>query len=155
MFRVSWLLLCILISGLLAAGCSQQTSSTSPEAQLALDYISIFQNGTDLEAKKKFVEEKAHPESKPLFLMAASVKPDPATSLSDPQVLETITYKDKDKEGSAVLVRGKTSTNESVEEIFLIVDGKLLWGFSSNAKDEKTKKSFEQIRSQFKAESPK
>lgn len=137
-----------IIIALLLAGCSsEQTSkSLSAEEQLALQYIEQFQNGKDVEVKKKFVEEHIYTDAKPIFSLAASTPSKDSAALNDTSIVGSVDYEKDGVKGKSVLVRGKKSNGEEVEEIFLFVDGKLAWGYT----EADNKAAFDNLRAKFK-----
>ncbi|AVF21785.1 hypothetical protein ERICI_01920 [Paenibacillus larvae subsp. larvae] len=139
------ILIVILLVGVLSA-CNGKTLNA--KEQLVLDYINIFNNGTDKEAKNKFVEENCLPESKPLFLLALKVNNQKERILKDPEVLESIDLEDSEKKGTAVLVKGKNSDGIDSERIVVFIGDKMGMELFPNAKDEN--KNYEKLRSAFK-----
>ncbi|QDX93569.1 hypothetical protein EEL30_15465 [Brevibacillus laterosporus] len=136
------------ILALLLAGCSsEQTSkSLSVEEQLALQYVEQFQNSKDVEVKKKFVEEHIYTDAKPIFTLVASTPSKDSVALNDVSIVGSVDYEKDGEKGKSVLVRGKKSNGEDVEEIFLFSDGKLVWGYTE-ADDKAT---FDKLRMEFK-----
>ncbi|MGG0757492.1 hypothetical protein [Brevibacillus laterosporus] len=137
-----------IILALLLTGCSsEQTSkSLSVEEQLALQYVEQFQNGKDVEVKRKFVEEHVHPDVKQIFSLAANAISGDSAILSDTTVIGSVDYEKAGKKGKTVLVRGKNNKGEEVERIFLIMDGKFGWGFTETS----DKEVFQELRAKFK-----
>ncbi|MGZ9585536.1 hypothetical protein [Paenibacillus marinisediminis] len=129
------------------AGCG---SSNKADEKLAVDYINSFMNATDVEAKKKFVEENVHPDIKPLFQLGQSNVLEESEMLKDPKVIESIDYEEKGKKGTLVLINGSVN-GEQNEIIVLILEGKLGFAFNSNVDNEALKKTYDEMRSEFKA----
>ncbi|MNB83173.1 hypothetical protein D3C75_300040 [compost metagenome] len=115
--------------------------------KLALNYVEIFLNGSDIEAKKKFVSENILPDVQPIFQMAESTETPENNKLKNPTVIETADYTDKDGgKDKLVLIQGEKSSSNS-ELIIFIKDDKVGWGYSSNDKD---KDAFNEVRKLFK-----
>lgn len=128
-------------------GCSGQASKTlSPEEQLALQYVEQFQNGKDVDVKKKFVDEHVDESAKPLFMLAANAESDEKAALSNVEVVGMVDAEKSNGEGKLVLVRGKDSAGNAKEEIFVFKNGKFLFGFTESS----GKENFDKLRSQFK-----
>lgn len=134
--------------------------TTSPEPQkelsdsekLALEYVETFLNGSDIEAKKKFVSDKIHPDVKEIFQMAESTETPEDNKLKNATVIESEDYADsaggKDK---IVLIQGEKPSNPKSELVILIKDDKVGWGYSSSDKE---KAAFDGIRKLFKEPVP-
>lgn len=109
--------------------------------------MEIFLNGSDIEAKKKFVSENILPDVQPIFQMAESTETPENNKLKNPTVIETADYTDKDGgKDKLVLIQGEKSSSNS-ELIIFIKDDKVGWGYSSNDKD---KDAFNEVRKLFK-----
>ncbi|WP_438351583.1 hypothetical protein ACP8HI_13635 [Paenibacillus sp. FA6] len=117
----------------------------SLEEQLAIQYVNVYLNGTDIEAKKKFVDEQVHPETKQVLELAVSVVTAEDKRFLNPRVVETTDFENAGKKGTLTLVEG----DGDKEFIALIMDDKFGWGFISTETNEGMKKSFEEMRSKF------
>ncbi|WP_270167322.1 hypothetical protein [Paenibacillus sp. SYP-B4298] len=136
----------MLMVALVLTGCGGKTSASE---QLALDYVHVFVNGSDQEARKKFVENNVHEEMKPLFelgLKASEANGDEATNtFPNPKVVKSINYEEKGDKMDAVLLKG----DADVEMIVINVDSKFGMAFRSDAEDGLSKAGFEQLRKKF------
>lgn len=119
----------------------------SDSEKLAVDYVEIFLNGSDIEAKKKFVSENIHPDVQPIFQMSESSETPENNKLKNASVIESADYTDKEggKE-KIVLIQGEKSSSSS-ELIIFIKDDKIGWGYSSN---DNNKEPFNEMRKFFK-----
>ncbi|AVF21273.1 hypothetical protein ERICI_01380 [Paenibacillus larvae subsp. larvae] len=121
----------------------------SAEEKLALEYINVYNNGKDVEAKKKFVEEKVHPDIKQLFTMGLSATPE-EKMFNNPEVLESVDYEKAGKKGTTVLVKGKAFDGKDGERIILIMDNKIGMALAPDSKNEDAKKGYDELRAKFK-----
>lgn len=130
------------------------SATTKPEKKLtdseklALEYVDTYLNGSDIEAKKKFVSEKIHPDVKSLFQMAESTETSEDNKLKNAIVIESGDYIDseggKDK---IVLIQGEKLSDPKSELIIFIKDDKVTWGYASSDND---KEPFNEMRKLFK-----
>ncbi|WP_052410310.1 hypothetical protein [Paenibacillus durus] len=130
---------------------SDQTTASTPEKKLsdseklALEYVNVFLNGSDLEAKKKFVTDNIHPDVQPIFQLVQSDETTDDKKLKNPQVIESKDYTDaKGKTDKVVLIQGEKSSIPRSELIVLITDNKVGW-----ATDPSDKETFNNIRKVF------
>lgn len=137
-------LVCLLV----LAGCGG--GGQSKDDGLVLDYLNTFVNGTDLDAKKKFVEEKVHPDIKPLFALGQNNVTDESKMYKDPKVMESIDYEEAGKKGTLVLARGTVDGNEK-EIIVLVMEGKIAFGFTPDGEGD-VKAGYDEMRAKFKTE---
>lgn len=79
-----------------AAATPVPEKKLSESEKLALDYVEIFLNGSDIEAKKKFVSENILPDVQPIFQMAESTETPENNKLKNASVIESADYTDKD-----------------------------------------------------------
>lgn len=138
-------LICVLV----LVGCGG--GQASKDEALALDYINTYLNGTDKEAKEKFVEEKVHPEAMPLFAMGIGLVTPEKNMYKNPKVIESTEYEKDGEKGTLVLLSG-TVDGKDKEMIVLTMDGKIGFGFEPDSKSESMKKSYDEMRSKFKTE---
>ncbi|TQR47117.1 hypothetical protein [Paenibacillus popilliae] len=139
-------LICVLV----LVGCGGGGQASKDEA-VALDYINTYLNGTDKEAKKKFVEEKVHPEAMPLFAMGMSLVTPEKNMYKNPKVIESTEYEKDGEKATLVLLTG-TVDGKDKEIIILTMDGKVGFGFTPDSNSEDMKKNYEEMRSKFKTE---
>lgn len=113
--------------------------------QLALDYVNLFLNNTDLDEKQKFVEEHVHEETKTFFdLDAMAVHED--RMFKNPVLAGSTDYETEGQQGQIALL-----TNDSSKELILwILDGKLHWVFHSDNTEPEFKEAFKEMRAKFK-----
>lgn len=134
----------------------EPTPTASPEAkkdkkrtadeQLSLDYINVYLNGTDVEAKKKFVEDNVRDDMKPLFTLGANSVTEENEMYKNPVVEGSADYDTSGVKGTAVLIK-----NDSEKELIaLVFEGKLGIVFNSEDTDVSVKKSFDDMRSKIK-----
>ncbi len=130
-----------------AAATPVPEKKLSKSEKLALDYVEIFLNGSDIEAKKKFVSENILPDVQPIFQMTESTETPENNKLKNVSVIESADYTNKDGEkDKIVLIKGEKSSSSS-ELIIFIKDDKIGWGYSSN---DKNKEPFNEMRKFFK-----
>ncbi|MGG0757582.1 hypothetical protein [Brevibacillus laterosporus] len=124
---------------------SVEKTLTSSE-QLAIEYISVMQNGQDTDLKKKFVAEKITPEVRPIFEMATNSPSAKSAILDNATVVKSVDYEIGGKKATAVLIVGDKESEKSVEEIVLVADGKVGWVHTKADSPEQ----FEKFRDMFK-----
>ncbi|MDT3427789.1 hypothetical protein J2Z22_003365 [Paenibacillus forsythiae] len=145
-----------LVSGCSAKGNNQESSPTaaietekprklSDSEKIALEYVTVFLNGTDLEAKKKFVADNIYPDVQPIFQLAASQESTESSKLHNPKVLESKDYTDKEGgKNKIVLIEGEKSSVPKSELIILIKNNKIGWATGPSNKE-----TFDVIRKEF------
>ncbi|CAH8771335.1 hypothetical protein [Paenibacillus dendritiformis] len=138
-------LVCLLV----LVGCGAGGGQSKDEG-LVLDYINTFVNGTDVDAKTKFVEENVHPDIKPLFALGQNNVTDESKMYKDPKVMESIDYEESGKKGTLVLARGTVDGKEK-EIIVLVMEGKIGFGFTPDGEGE-LKTGYDEMRAKFKTE---
>ncbi|GGF66989.1 hypothetical protein GCM10010912_09960 [Paenibacillus albidus] len=112
--------------------------------------VNTFLNGSDMEAKKKFVADNVHPDARPLFEMTQSVETTDDLKLKNPRILESKDYTDeKSMKVEIVLVQGEKASNPTSELIVVINDKQVIW-----AMDASNKEAFDKIRNTFKEPIP-
>lgn len=141
-----------------SASAAEATPSPSPSESpaaelsahesLALDYVNIFLNGSDLDAKKTFVENNIHPDVAPIFAMSAGVVATEDKQLADPTVVKSVPYEGGGQKGTMVLLQGKHQT-EDAEMIILIVDDKVSWAYDSGDLSQEGKQAFDAVKVLF------
>jgi len=127
---------------------SPSAKELSDEENMALDYINVYINGSDLDAKKSFVEEKVHADVKSVFQLAANSETPEKNKLLKPEVNGSVDYESEGKKGKLVLIQGEKSGAAS-EFIVLIMEGKVGWAFSPDEKNEDLKEQFNKMRKLF------
>ncbi|GKU78577.1 hypothetical protein [Paenibacillus sp. L3-i20] len=143
-FTTTLLFLSILV------GCSNNSAGggkmTAGE-KMALNYVTIYLNGNDEEAKRKYVEESIHPDVAMLFqLGAASIAPEDQ-HYKNPSVLDTVKHKAEDgTDGNLTLIKAE----DGREIIVLLIDQKVTFAFVSDNEAEDMKASFDSLRAKFK-----
>lgn len=125
----------------------EKVQKLTPGEQLAIDYVNVYLNGTDVEAKKKFVDEKVHPETKQLYELAVSMVTEENKRFLNPKVVETKDYENAGAKGTLTLIEG----DGDKEFIALIMDNKFSWGFISTETTEQFKQAFDEMRALFKS----
>lgn len=132
------------------AAPSKAPKKLSAAENVALDYVNIFLNGSDEEAKKTFIQDHVYPDAQPLFQLAQAIETPDDHKLKDPQVIESADYSgDDNMKVEAVLIQGEEGNNPQSELIVFITDKKVL--MASDSSDEE---SFGQARSAFKTPVP-
>lgn len=116
--------------------------------KLVIDYINIFLNGSDLEAKGKFLDDNIHPDVKSMFSLVVKRETPDENKLLSPEVVDSVDYEEAGKKGTMTLIKGTKNGKES-EMIFIVMDGKIGWGFSDSEKTEQLQKAFTTARSKF------
>ncbi|MFF2908537.1 hypothetical protein [Paenibacillus sp. NPDC057934] len=128
------------------AADSKKEKKLNAYEKTALEYVNVFMNGTDPEAKKAFITDNIHTEAQPIFQLLAAKEVPESAKLQDPKVLDSQDYKDKEgKKNKIVLIEGTTSSLPHSEIIVLFVDKKIVW--VTSAKDKQT---FDVVRKEFK-----
>lgn len=137
-----------------SSASTEKQKKLSADETLALEYINTFINGTDLDAKKKFVEEKIYSQTKPLFEFAMDTVADQSDWIKDPEVIESTKFKDEKQKqtGSTVLINSKD--DPSSEIIVLTVNGTIATSYSPSDNTDQ-QKLFDDIRKDFKTPIPK
>ncbi|MGO4371970.1 hypothetical protein AB4Z21_14495 [Paenibacillus sp. MCAF20] len=113
--------------------------------KLALEYVNEYINSEDAEAKKKFLEEKIHPDVQSIFQLGTS-SVNTADKWQNASVAETVNYESAGKKGTLTLIKA----DEDKEVIVLIMDDKIGWSYESTDSSDKGKKAFEELRVDFK-----
>ncbi|AJS57801.1 hypothetical protein [Paenibacillus sp. IHBB 10380] len=124
----------------------EKEKELTPGEKLSIEYVNTYLNGTDLDAKKKFVDEKVHPDTKQILEFTISMVTEKNKMFLNPRVVETTDYESAGKKGTLTLMRG----DGDKEFIALIMDDKFGWGFISTETDEQMKQSFDEVRTKFK-----
>jgi len=124
---------------------SKGTKKLTASEQIAIDFINLFRNSSEVEAKQKFIEDSVHPEMQPLFSMLVNAETDEDTMLLNPQVVKSTTYAiDGEDDGELVLVKA----DNQKEVIILISESKFAWLFEADV--EETKQAYEELKTNFK-----
>lgn len=121
------------------------TKELAPYELLAMDYINILINGSDSEAKKKFVEEKVRDDVKSVFELMASLGVEEENMLKKPMVIGSSKYQSDGLKGTITLIRSE----DNKETIVLILEDKIAWGFNSDTTDEAILKTFNDMKSKI------
>lgn len=108
--------------------------------------MNIYLNGTDTEAKKKFIEDQVHPEVQPIFELASSSITEEDNKFPNPKVIESKEIENEGEKATITLIQG----DGDKEFIALILEEKYGWGFISTSTSEEVKTAFEEMRSEFK-----
>ncbi|OAB42381.1 hypothetical protein [Paenibacillus glacialis] len=127
----------------------KEKKKLTTEEALALKYVTVYLNGTDIEKKKLFVQEDVHPDMQALFQMAQSNITDEKKRFVNPEVVESIPFENKGKKGSYVLIQSTDGTGKTKEIIILTADGKIAFGYN-NSNNANEQKNFDTIRAAFK-----
>ncbi|MFE4709727.1 hypothetical protein ACFRAM_02530 [Paenibacillus sp. NPDC056722] len=128
------------------AADSKKEKKLNAYEKTALEYVNVFMNGTDPEAKKAFITDNIHTEVQPIFQLLAAKEVPESSKLQDPKVLESQDYKDKEgKKNKIVLIEGTKSSLPNSEIIVLFVDEKIVWVTSAT-----DKQTFDVVRKEFK-----
>lgn len=129
---------------------AEKAEKLSDEEALALDYIYLYHNTSDLAVKKKFVAEHLHPDVQPLFAKSQTEETPERNKFKNARVVESADYTDGDgQKVKAVLIQGEKTANLASEVIILIRDKKVSWATESVAKEE-----FDPVRRVFQAPVP-
>lgn len=123
-----------------------QEKELTADEQLALDYVNIYLNGLDIDAKKQFVSENVRNDVKSIFELGASSVSDEDSMIKNPEVLGSSSYETSGMKGNIVLIGGESSN----EIIMLVLEEKIGWGYNSNSADEAVKKTFDEMKSKIK-----
>ncbi|MEC0091142.1 hypothetical protein [Paenibacillus macquariensis] len=127
----------------------KKTKKLNSDETLALKYVTVYLNGTDIEKKKQFVQEDVYPDMQPLFQMAQSLITEEENRFVNPVVVESIPFEDKGQKGSYVLIQSKESTGKTKDIIILTAEGKVTFGFTDSTNQDQ-KKNFDKARALFK-----
>lgn len=123
-----------------------QGKELTADEQLALDYVNIYLNGSDIDAKKQFVSENVRNDVKSIFELGASSVSEEKNMIKSPEVLGSSDYETSGMKGNIVLISGESGN----EIIMLVLEGKIGWGYNSNSADEAVKKTFDEMKSKIK-----
>lgn len=110
--------------------------------KIAQDFVNVMMNGTDAEAKKKFIADNMHEDIKPLF----ELMPPTYEAIKNPKVVETVKVEEDGETAEAVLVQGDSKK----ETVILLMDGKVALAFSSGGSDASQNEMFNEVRKEFK-----
>ncbi|OAB41124.1 hypothetical protein [Paenibacillus antarcticus] len=127
----------------------KKTKKLNSDETLALKYVTVYLNGTDIEKKKKFVQEDIYADMQPLFQMAQSLITEEKNRFVNPEVVESIPFEDKGQKGSYVLIQSKENTGKTKDIIILTAEGKVTFGFTDSTNQDQ-KKNFDKARTLFK-----
>lgn len=128
---------------------SEEKKTLSEDESLALEYVNIFVNGTNIENKKQFVKNKVHPDVQQIFKLGESSISPENKRFMNPEVIESIPFSSQGKKGHYVLIHSKDESGKIKEIIILTADGKVAFGYSNSPKEDENK-AFEKVRSDFK-----
>ncbi|WP_336772284.1 hypothetical protein [Paenibacillus sp. MMO-58] len=123
---------------------SPEAKKLSKEEQIALDYVNIYLNGSDAEAKKKFLADEVREDVQQLFQLGVEAVPAADELYGDPEVMDSVDYETDGMKGKLVLVNSSKG-----ELIALVLEGKLGFVFI-NGDDEQSKKNFAGMKKEFK-----
>jgi hypothetical protein len=133
-------------------GVPQVTNAVgnSPE-DIAIEYVNLFLNGSDKDAKTKFWTDKIVSDTQPLYQLALNFS-DGSNVFRDPKVVEKTAFDEQGKKGDLVLVQGTDDAGAKKETVIMTMDGKFVVALFPNSKDADTKKKYDDIRARFKTE---
>lgn len=132
------------------AATAQPEETKAPEQklteaeQLALDYVKIYINGTDLEANEKFVEDNVHPDAKPLFELGTGIT-EKSDDVKNPVVKGSTDYDFPEVKGMATLIAG----DGGAEIIVLTLENKVVMAYSPNDTTEEAKNTFAELKTKI------
>lgn len=122
----------------------------STAEKIALEYVTVFINGADKASKEKFVHEKVHADTQPIFSLGVTSEP-AETTYPNPRIIESTTYESNGQKSEIILVQA----DGNKEIIVLMHESKLGFVFTSNSQDTDFAKAFNEMRSKFKTAAPK
>ncbi|MFF2480844.1 hypothetical protein [Paenibacillus sp. NPDC058071] len=139
-------LLLLFLSACSHNGTSKPGQSDAKAAeQTALEFMTIYYNGSDEEAKAKFVKERIHPDVQMIFSLGVSsdagVKP-----FDDPAVVGSSEYVKDGEKGTVVLLKN----SNGLERIVFFLENKIAWVFNSDNTDPSFKESFDKMKASIK-----
>jgi hypothetical protein len=111
---------------------------------LALEYITVFVNSDNADAKQKFLETKIDPEVKDIFSMVVALGSADKVVYTNPKVIKSIDYTFSGKKGKLVLIQ-----TDQDEMIVYIRDNKIGYSYLASLKDDVSKKAYNELRSKF------
>ncbi|MBP1994053.1 hypothetical protein [Paenibacillus eucommiae] len=125
-------------------------SKLSKNEELALEYVNVFLNGEDKEAKDKFVKDHVVPEIQPVFEMAAALGGGPAdqgdSTYVNPLVMESVNYDTDGEKAEVILIQA----DEGKELMIMIIEGKLAMAFNNENSGSEMMEGYADIRAKFK-----
>lgn len=133
-----------------SAAAKSTGKDLKPTEKMALDFVNVMMNGTDAEARKKFIAENVHDDAKPLYELMDNGEKNPMTptyeAIKNPKAAETIKIVEDGQTAEAVLVQG----DEKKETVILLMDGKVGFAFGPDGADPEANEMYAEVRKQFK-----
>lgn len=120
--------------------------------KLSIEFINVFLNGTNKEEMEKFLKDKIHTDSQPLYQLVVSMgSAEPEKNIyRDPVVVESTKIDDQGKQVDLLLITGKDDAGNNKEIITMINDGKFMIALTANSTAENDKKAYSELREKFK-----
>lgn len=127
-------------------------SKVSDSERLSIEFINVFLNGTNKEEMEKFLKDKIHADSQPLYQLVVSMgAAEPEKNVyRDPVVVESTKIDDQGKQVDLLLITGKDDAGKQKEIITMIKDGKFMIALTPNSTAENDKKAYSELREKFK-----
>ncbi|MDF2935999.1 MAG: hypothetical protein K0Q90_1372 [Paenibacillaceae bacterium] len=135
-----------------AASAAAKASGKELKAseKLAQEFVNVMMNGTDAEAKKKFIADNVHDDLKPLFELLPNGEKNPVSptyeAIKNPKPVETVKIEEDGQKAEAVLVQGDSKK----EAVILLMDGKIGFAFTPDSADADANEMYAQMRKEFK-----
>jgi hypothetical protein len=117
----------------------------SNHEQLALDYVSIFINNSDVNDRKKFLEEKIREDVRTVFALGVGMKTSEDGKFQNPKVLDHIEYNASGLDGSLILI----GSDNGIQLIAFVVEEEIGFAFKSNTKGVEAEQTFEELMREF------
>lgn len=133
-----------------SAAAKSSSKDLKPSEKMALEFVNVMMNGTDAEARKKFIADNVHDDAKPLYELMPNGEKNPMTptyeAIKNPKAAETIKIVEDGQTAEAVLVQG----DEKKETVILLMDGKVGFAFGPGGTDADANEMYAEVRKQFK-----
>ncbi|MUT67381.1 hypothetical protein [Paenibacillus sp. NEAU-GSW1] len=103
-------------------------SELESDDNLALEFIEVYINGSNVKQKKKFLDEKISSDVQTIFLFGAHSEREEADKFLNPKQMKKKEYELEGKKGSLILF----NNDQNKELIVDINEGKIAWYYSAS-----------------------
>lgn len=117
----------------------------SNDEQLALDYVNIFINNSDVNDRKKFLEERIREDVFTVFALGVGMKTSEEGKFQNPKVLDKTEYNASGLDGNLILI----GSDNGIQLIAFVVEEKIDFAFKSNTKGAEAEQVFKELMREF------